>query len=137
MPAELFSTLGAGAGAAVLVGTAITLLRFLTDRMDAREKQRYARLLGGKAQEPDQPDQFFTDELRYARTAEVTNGRAAMVGFLAAIVMEALTGRGIVGQVSSVAVVGKKEGPRRLPAQPTVQPTVQPTARAPRRPSST
>ncbi len=36
---------------------------------------------------------------RYARHAELTNARAAMVGFLAAVLMEALTGRGILGQL--------------------------------------
>lgn len=36
---------------------------------------------------------------RYAREVELSNGRAAMLGFLAGVVMEALTGRGIMGQV--------------------------------------
>ena len=38
-------------------------------------------------------------ESKYAREVEVTNGRAAMVGFLAAVMVEAATGHGIILQV--------------------------------------
>lgn len=34
--------------------------------------------------------------------SEQLNGRAAMMGFILAVVTEALTGKGIVGQVSSI-----------------------------------
>ena len=37
-------------------------------------------------------------ELSYARDIEITNGRYAMLGFAAAIVVEAATGEGIIGQ---------------------------------------
>jgi hypothetical protein len=36
---------------------------------------------------------------RYARQVEIANGRWAMLGFLAAIVVEAATGQGIFGQL--------------------------------------
>jgi hypothetical protein len=36
--------------------------------------------------------------LRFVRKAELTNGRAAMIGFLATLILEMLTGRGVVGQ---------------------------------------
>jgi len=38
-------------------------------------------------------------EWAYARQVEVTNGRYAMLGFWACIIVEAATGRGIIGQV--------------------------------------
>jgi hypothetical protein len=38
-------------------------------------------------------------EIKYARQVEISNGRAAMVGFLAAVLVEAGTGYGILGQV--------------------------------------
>ncbi len=38
-------------------------------------------------------------ERAYARGIELTNGRYAMMGFLAAILVEASTGDGILGQV--------------------------------------
>ncbi|GBF99882.1 hypothetical protein Rsub_12678 [Raphidocelis subcapitata] len=38
-------------------------------------------------------------ESKYAREVEVTNGRAAMVGFLAAVMVEAATGHGIILQL--------------------------------------
>lgn len=34
--------------------------------------------------------------------SEQLNGRAAMIGFLLAVVTEAITGRGIIGQVASI-----------------------------------
>lgn len=40
--------------------------------------------------------QGFTD------VSETINGRAAMIGFLLAVVTEAMTGEGIVGQVSAL-----------------------------------
>lgn len=36
---------------------------------------------------------------RYARDVEITNGRWAMLGFLAAITVEAATGKGILSQL--------------------------------------
>lgn len=36
---------------------------------------------------------------RYARQVEITNGRWAMLGFLAAITVEAATGKGILSQL--------------------------------------
>jgi hypothetical protein len=38
-------------------------------------------------------------EMRYARDVELTNGRAAQLGFLAAILVEAATGKGIIMQL--------------------------------------
>jgi hypothetical protein len=38
-------------------------------------------------------------EMRYARDIELQNGRAAMLGFLAAVVVEAATGKGILMQL--------------------------------------
>lgn len=39
------------------------------------------------------------DAYRYAREVEITNGRWAMLGFLAAITVEAATGKGILSQL--------------------------------------
>lgn len=36
---------------------------------------------------------------RYARGVEVANGRAAMIGFLVCVALEAWTGKGILSQV--------------------------------------
>lgn len=38
-------------------------------------------------------------EMRYAQNIELTNGRYAMTGFLAAVLVEAATGNGIIGQL--------------------------------------
>ena len=38
-------------------------------------------------------------KLGFTRFAELWNGRLAMIGFLAAIVVETITGRGILGQL--------------------------------------
>lgn len=38
-------------------------------------------------------------EMAYARNIELQNGRAAMLGFLAAVVVEAATGKGIIMQL--------------------------------------
>lgn len=38
-------------------------------------------------------------EMAYARNIELQNGRAAMLGFLAAVVVEAATGKGILMQL--------------------------------------
>ena len=40
-----------------------------------------------------------TGELAFARGIEITNGRWAMMGFLIAILVEASTGQGILGQL--------------------------------------
>ena len=37
--------------------------------------------------------------MRYARDVELANGRSAMVGFLAAVLVEAATGKGILLQL--------------------------------------
>ena len=42
-------------------------------------------------------------EAQYARGVEITNGRAAMLGFAAAILIEAATGVGMVGQLEGYA----------------------------------
>eukprot|EP00798_Chlamydomonas_sp_ICE-L_P022795 gene22795-29963_t len=39
------------------------------------------------------------NDTAFARDVEITNGRWAMLGFLASIVVEAATGKGILGQV--------------------------------------
>eukprot|EP00955_Chlamydomonas_euryale_P046547 353445-Chlamydomonas_euryale.AAC.30 len=53
-------------------------------------------------------------ELAYARSIELANGRWAMVGFFAAIVVEAATGQGILGQLILLAkwsgLLGEKSG---------------------------
>ena len=36
---------------------------------------------------------------RYARNVEITNGRAAMIGFLGVVAVEAYTGKGILSQL--------------------------------------
>jgi len=38
-------------------------------------------------------------EMAYARSIELSNGRAAMLGFLAAVLVEAATGKGILMQI--------------------------------------
>jgi hypothetical protein len=43
--------------------------------------------------------QFQNEGMKYARDVEVTNGRWAMLGFLAALIVEAGTGKGIIGQL--------------------------------------
>lgn len=48
---------------------------------------------------PDVPNLFENSEMAYARNVELTNGRWAMIGFLSCIVVEAATGRGILGQL--------------------------------------
>ncbi|MEW5316365.1 MAG: hypothetical protein WDW38_007743 [Sanguina aurantia] len=57
---------------------------------------------------------FFNDEMKYARNVEIQNGRAAMMGFLAAILVEAATGNGIIGQcigyVKASGLLGAKSG---------------------------
>lgn len=42
---------------------------------------------------------YGVDDVDYAKTVEISNGRAAMLGFLAAIVVEAGTGKGIILQI--------------------------------------
>ncbi|GLC68832.1 hypothetical protein PLESTF_000743400 [Pleodorina starrii] len=42
---------------------------------------------------------YGLDEGKYARDVELSNGRAAMLGFLAAIMVEAATGKGIILQI--------------------------------------
>ncbi|GIL48912.1 hypothetical protein Vafri_5322 [Volvox africanus] len=42
---------------------------------------------------------YGLDEGKYAREVELSNGRAAMLGFLAAILVEAATGKGIILQI--------------------------------------
>lgn len=42
---------------------------------------------------------FFNSELKYARRVEIENGRYAMMGFLAALMVEAATGKGIILQI--------------------------------------
>lgn len=53
-------------------------------------------------------------EWRYARQVEITNGRWAMIGFFACIIIEALTGRGIIGQVilylKALNILGPQSG---------------------------
>lgn len=46
-----------------------------------------------------QEQMFASSELSYARDVELTNGRMAMLGFLSAILVEAVTGKGIIMQV--------------------------------------
>jgi hypothetical protein len=48
---------------------------------------------------------FFDDKaisMRYALDVELNNGRAAMLGFLAAVLVEAGTGQGIIMQLISI-----------------------------------
>lgn len=53
-------------------------------------------------------------ELAYARGIELINGRAAMLGFLTAIIVEAATGQGVIGQCISICkwsgLLGDKSG---------------------------
>ncbi|KAG2425563.1 hypothetical protein HXX76_013607 [Chlamydomonas incerta] len=49
--------------------------------------------------EPTMQDLYGVDDVTYAREVEMTNGRAAMLGFLAAILVEAGTGEGIIRQI--------------------------------------
>ena len=48
---------------------------------------------------------------RYARGVELTNGRWAMLGFLAAISVEAATGKGIISQIIWYAKLSNLLGP--------------------------
>ena len=45
--------------------------------------------------EPNAPE----PQLGFTRFAELWNGRLAMLGFVAAIVVESMTGQGILGQL--------------------------------------
>ena len=51
---------------------------------------------------------------RYARQVEITNGRWAMLGFLAAITIEAATGKGILSQcifyAKASGILGQQSG---------------------------
>jgi hypothetical protein len=55
-----------------------------------------------------------SNDLAYARDIEITNGRWAMIGFLTAVVVEAQTGQGIIGQLIGYAkasgLLGAKSG---------------------------
>lgn len=53
------------------------------------------------AQRQSAEDMYFgaTGELAFARGIEITNGRWAMMGFLIAILVEAYSGQGIIGQL--------------------------------------
>jgi hypothetical protein len=52
------------------------------------------------AKKPTYDDTWFGGlEMRYARDVELSNGRSAMVGFLAAVLVEAATGKGILLQL--------------------------------------
>eukprot|EP00967_Tisochrysis_lutea_P048139 scaffold58792_cov16-Tisochrysis_lutea.AAC.1 len=42
-------------------------------------------------------------EMRYAQNIELENGRWAMIGFLVAVLVEAATGQGIIGQLFGYA----------------------------------
>ncbi len=42
-------------------------------------------------------------EMRYAQSIELDNGRWAMMGFLIAVLVEAATGEGIIGQLFGYA----------------------------------
>lgn len=44
----------------------------------------------------------------FTLSSEQLNGRAAMIGFILGVVTEALTGKGIIGQVSSIFEVINK-----------------------------
>lgn len=59
-------------------------------------------------------EQFSNEGLAYARDVEVTNGRWAMLGFLAALLVEAGTGKGIIGQgigyLKFVGLLGPNSG---------------------------
>ena len=53
-------------------------------------------------------------ELAYSKNVELTNGRWAMMGFAAAIITEAATGNGIIGQgivyAKALGVLGPDSG---------------------------
>lgn len=53
-------------------------------------------------------------EMAYARSIELSNGRAAMLGFLAAVLVEAATGKGILMQIimwlKLVGLLGAESG---------------------------
>eukprot|EP00798_Chlamydomonas_sp_ICE-L_P018635 gene18635-25148_t len=55
-----------------------------------------------------------TNDMAFARTVEITNGRWAMMGFFASIMVEAATGSGIFGQLiiylKASGVLGAKSG---------------------------
>ena len=53
------------------------------------------------APRPAAPQQYpgMQSDLAFAQTIELDNGRAAQLGFLAAIIVEAATGKGILGQL--------------------------------------
>ena len=45
------------------------------------------------------PEQELKQKLGFTRFAELWNGRLAMIGFVAAILVELATGQGILGQL--------------------------------------
>lgn len=57
---------------------------------------------------------FESFEMKYAKTVELNNGRAAMLGFLSACLVEAATGKGIILQVimylKLVGLLGAESG---------------------------
>ncbi|KAJ9504552.1 hypothetical protein QJQ45_005420, partial [Haematococcus lacustris] len=96
---DLAGSLLTGLVGLCVLGTAIQGVRYFTGNMRDIEVERYSRFLRLQPQDLPDADRFFTPELKYARKAELTNGRAAMIGFAIGIVMEAVTGRGLLGQI--------------------------------------
>jgi len=101
-------------GASSALGALVTGARYATGNMPAPEVEQYRRFFTLQPQELVDDAVFPTPELKYARGVELSNGRAAMLGFLAGLVMEALTGHGVIGQVviylKLAGLLGEKSG---------------------------
>lgn len=75
---------------------ALSISSFSSRRMVAAAPARRAAKITMKVPEDEKIPQGFT------AFSEQLNGRAAMVGFFLAVVTEAITGKGIIGQVGSL-----------------------------------
>lgn len=75
---------------------AVAASAFTARRPRVAAPARRPATLTMQAPEPEKIPQGFT------AFSEQLNGRAAMIGFLLAVVTEAITGKGILGQVGSI-----------------------------------
>lgn len=72
--------------------------------MKEREAGRVGATVSMSGRDDIQETGFFTSaDMSYAKGVELSNGRWAMIGFLAAILVEAGTGNGIIGQLIAFA----------------------------------
>lgn len=107
-----------GAAEAQQMKAAVGTLTKDSETEAVAQQQAQARLAEEQAMRARQyaESMYFGEkgELAYARNIELTNGRWAMLGFLAAILVEASTGQGIIMQCISIlkwsGLLGEQSG---------------------------